>query len=64
VDPSKDAKSATESISNRTKTRSEYIRQSGRDPDEVFDEMAREEAHLRSIGLLAAAEPAPKPEEK
>lgn len=64
VDPSKDAKSATESIGNRTKTRSEYIRQSGRDPDEVFDEMAREEAHLRSIGLLGAAAPAPKPEEK
>lgn len=64
VDPSKDSKSATESIGNRTKTRSEYIRQSGRDPDEVFAEMAREEEHLRSLKLLPDAAPAQKTEEK
>lgn len=51
VDPSKDSKSASESIGNRTKTRSDYIRASGRDPDEVFAEMAEEEAHLRALGL-------------
>lgn len=51
VDPSKDSKAASESIGNRTKTRSEYIRATGRDPDEVFAEMAEEEARLRALGL-------------
>lgn len=51
VDPSKDSKAATESIGNRTKTRGEYIRATGRDPDEVFAEMAEEEARLRELGL-------------
>lgn len=58
VDPTKDSKAATESIGNRTKTRSEYIRATGRDPDEVFAEMAEEEARLRELGLSTAA-PAP-----
>jgi len=51
VDPSKDSKAATESIANRTKTRGDYIRQTGRDPDEVFAEMAEEEERLRELGL-------------
>lgn len=51
VDPSKDSKAATESIGNRTKTRGDYIRAQGRDPDEVFIEMAEEEARLRELGL-------------
>lgn len=51
VDPSKDSKAASESIGNRTKTRGEYIRSTGRDPDEVFAEMAEEEARLRELGL-------------
>lgn len=55
VDPAKDAKAASESISNRTKTRSYYIRQGGEDPDEVFDEMAREEEALRKRGLSVSA---------
>lgn len=55
VDPAKDAKSASESIGNRTKTRSYYIRQGGDDPDEVFDEMAREEEALRKRGLSVSA---------
>lgn len=58
VDPTKDSKAATESIGNRTKTRGEYIRASGRDPEEVFAEMAEEEKRLRELGLSIAT-PAP-----
>ncbi|WP_122516775.1 phage portal protein [Pseudomonas viridiflava] len=57
VDPTKDSKAATESIANRTKTRGDYIRQTGRDPDEVFAEMAEEEARLRELGLSFNAPP-------
>ncbi|MCW6036816.1 phage portal protein [Spirulina subsalsa FACHB-351] len=52
VDPAKDSKAASESIKNRTKTRSYYIRQAGDDPEEVFEELAREEEELREKGLL------------
>lgn len=52
VDPLKDSKAATESIGNRTKTRSQLIRQNGDDPDEVFEELAAENAQLRKLGLL------------
>ncbi|WP_425542349.1 hypothetical protein, partial [Sphingomonas trueperi] len=55
VDPAKDSKAASESIKNRTKTRSYYIRQAGDDPEEVFEELAREEEMLREKGLLTAA---------
>lgn len=51
VDPLKDSKSASESIGNRTKSRSEYIRANGDDPDEVFAEIAAEEEQLRKLGL-------------
>ena len=56
VDPAKDAKAATESVGNRTKTRGYYIRQGGDDPDEVFEEMAREEETLRKLGLSVSAD--------
>lgn len=53
VDPLKDAKAASESIANRTKSRSEYIRANGDDPEQIFAEIAAEEAHLKKLGLLA-----------
>jgi lambda family phage portal protein len=52
VDPLKDAKAASESIANRTKSRSEYIRANGDDPEQIFDEIEAEEALLRKKGLL------------
>lgn len=52
VDPLKDSKGATESIGNRTKSRSHYIRQNGDDPDEVFEEIEAEEQLLREKNLL------------
>lgn len=62
VDPAKDAKAASESIANRTKSRSDFIRANGGDPDEVFEELAAEEAQLREMGLLAT-QPQPPDEE-
>lgn len=56
VDPNKDAKAATESIGNRTKSRSDYIRANGDDPDEVFAEIAAEEQVLRDLGLAPLPE--------
>ncbi|MFH0037502.1 phage portal protein [Pseudomonas aeruginosa] len=53
VDPLKDSKAATESISNRTKSRAYYIRLNGDDPDETFEEIEAEEQLLREKGLLA-----------
>lgn len=53
VDPLKDAKAASESIANRTKSRSYYIRANGDDPEQIFDELEAEEAYLRKKGLLA-----------
>ena len=52
VDPLKDSKAASESIANRTKSRSHYIRLNGDDPDEVFAEIEAEEQLLREKGLL------------
>lgn len=57
VDPQKDAKAATESIGNRTKSRSEYIRANGDDPDEVFAEIAAEEELLKKLGLSPINKP-------
>lgn len=73
VDPLKDSKAASESIGNRTKSRSYYIRQNGDDPDEIFEEIAAEEQLLLEKGLLVApttkqekaddASPEPDPDE-
>ena len=52
VDPLKDSKAASESVKNRTKSRSHYIRLNGDDPDEIFEEIAAEEQYLREKGLL------------
>lgn len=51
VDPAKDSKAHSESIRNRTKTRSSIIRAAGDDPEETFDEFAWEEKLLREKGV-------------
>lgn len=53
VDPQKDTKANIDAIENRMKSRSSIIREDGRDPDEVFAEIEREEAMLREKGLLS-----------
>lgn len=52
VDPLKDSKAATESINNRTKSRSYYLRQAGIDPDEHWEELEREQKEMQARGLL------------
>jgi len=52
VDPLKDSKAATESINNRTKTRSYYLRQAGIDPDDHWEELEREQKEMQARGLL------------
>jgi len=56
VDPFKDAKAATESITNGTGTISEYIREKGRDPNEVFEEQEDEQNARREKGLVVEEE--------
>jgi lambda family phage portal protein len=51
VDPLKDEQAATEAVNNRRKSISEIIRESGRDPDTVFAEMAADKLRLEELGL-------------
>jgi capsid protein len=55
VDPYKEAKAASESIANGTSTRSQFIREQGNDPLEVFDEAEFENRILKEKGLVPAA---------
>ncbi len=57
VDPAKDSKAHSQSIANRTRSRSAIIRAAGDDPEEVFNEIAEEEALMRSKGI----DPTPPP---
>jgi lambda family phage portal protein len=52
VDPKKEQDAHSDAVNNRFKSRSQIIRESGRDPDEVWEEIAQEEAKLRSLGIL------------
>ncbi|AAS38504.2 putative phage-related protein [Vibrio phage VP882] len=51
VDPAKDSKAHSESIKNRTRSRSSIIRAAGDDPEDVFDEIAWEEQLMRDKGV-------------
>lgn len=55
VDPYKEAMANKIAIETRTKTVSQCIRESGNDPEEVFDEMKNDQDRLRDRGLLASA---------
>lgn len=52
VDPQKEQNAHSDAVNNRFKSRSQIIRESGRDPDEVWEEIAQEEAKLRQLGIL------------
>lgn len=54
VDPQKDQQANEQAIASRLKSRSQIIRESGRDPAEVWEEIAEEEAMLRELGILPA----------
>lgn len=52
VDPQKDVAAAKESIDYKLKSRSEVIRNNGRDPDAVWTEIQRENQTLDSLGIM------------
>ena len=56
IDPAKEAKANTEDVALSTKSRSQIIREDGRDPDQVWDEIAAENARLESLGIKTAKE--------
>jgi len=59
VDPSKEVSAARDSVDGRLRSRSDIIREQGRDPDEVFEELGREQKRLEELGIPAVSELAP-----
>lgn len=51
VDPAKEMKAHGEAIDRRLKSRSEVIREMGRDPEEVWREIQEENAMFESLGI-------------
>ena len=51
IDPSKDVKADVEAIDNLIKSRGQVIRERGRDPREVYDEIADDIAAMRAAGI-------------
>lgn len=56
VDPVKDVNSATISVTNGFRSRSDVIREQGRDPEEVWNEIEKENELLRSKDILVSNE--------
>lgn len=56
VDPVKDVNSASISVQNGFRSRSDVIREQGRDPDEVWEEIQKENDILRAKGILVKDE--------
>ncbi len=54
VDPAKDGAANDLELKNRTTSRSQIMRDKGRDPEQVWNEIEREENILKSKGLLEA----------
>jgi lambda family phage portal protein len=51
VDPKKDVEAAIMAVDNGFRSRSDVIRESGRDPEEVFSEIASENLRLKELGV-------------
>lgn len=51
VDPFKDIKANTEAINYRIRSISDVIREQGRDPADVFEEIQREQQTLKELGI-------------
>ncbi len=52
VDPLKDIKASAEAIDRRICSVSDVIREQGRDPDDVFHEIAEEQKRMSDLGIL------------
>lgn len=61
VDPLKDMQANQTAINERLRSRSDVIREMGRDPEEVWREIQRETELLESMGLKPEQPPEPKP---
>jgi capsid protein len=63
VDPQKEVAASVEAITNKIKSRTRVIAETGEDIEDVFDEIAAEEALAKEkkINLTAAAKPDKKP---
>lgn len=60
VDPQKDGDANVSAINNGLKSRGEVIREQGRDPDDVWRELAAEQARLAQLGVvITPANPSP-----
>lgn len=51
IDPLKDAKGVSESLNNRTISLSEAILESGRDPDDVLEQIAADNQKMEDLGI-------------
>ena len=56
VDPVKDVNSAAISVQNGFRSRSDVIREQGRDPQEVWTEIEKENEEIRAKGILVKSE--------
>ena len=56
------AQATTESLNNRTMSRTEAINMRGRDPEDVFREIAEENAMMETYGITEMPTPAPQPQ--
>ncbi len=59
VDPQKDITAHEKAVALRIASRSSIIRERGEDPEQVWDEIKRENELLKSLGLDIAAKPEP-----
>lgn len=56
LDPAKEAAGHELALKNRTKSRSQIIREQSEEPDRVFAEIADEEDELRGLGVPLATD--------
>lgn len=64
VDPDKDGKAKVREIEQGIRSRTETIRERGRDPEEVWQEIAQEEARMDALGVPRAVVPGAENEEE
>lgn len=64
IDPKKSAEGNTLAIASKTKSISQCIRETGGDPDEVFDEIADDQKKLEDLGIDTTPPAPPAPPEK
>ena len=56
IDPLKEANGNRVALANRTKSISQCIRETGGEPDEVYDEIASDAKKLATLGIIVAAD--------